>query len=73
MYVIVATPAETPVTTPLNEFTDAMDVLLDAQLEVVPVPVNVILEPTQTAEDPVIVGFGFTFIVTVFEHPVFVV
>ena len=67
VYVIVAVPAATPVTTPFN--TVAIDVLLEDQGVValaVPDPVNVTSEPihTLTDVDGLIVGGANTVTVT---------
>jgi hypothetical protein len=51
MYEITALPALTPVTTPENIFTDALAELLD-QVPPASASVNVIVEPTQTADGP---------------------
>ena len=62
VYVIVAVPAATPVTTP-ELFTVATAVFEEIQgfeLAAVALPVNDIVEPTQTVLFPEIVGFEFT-------------
>ena len=63
----MAVPAATPVTTP-DEFTVAIEVLLETYgfeaLEV-PVPVKVVVDPTQTVWIPEIVGVGFMVTVNV--------
>jgi hypothetical protein len=62
VYVIVAVPAATPVTTP-ELFTVTTAVFEEIQwfeLAAVALPVNDIVEPTQTVLFPEIVGFEFT-------------
>ena len=66
---MVTEPAATPVTKPVLD-TVAIAVLLDVQgLEAagLPLPVNWVVLPTQTEVVPVMVGRGFTVIVTVVE------
>ena len=68
-------PPATPVTTPAL-FTVATPVLDDVHelaAAGVPDPVSVVVEPTHTVNVPVIVGWGLTVIVTVFEHPLLLV
>ncbi len=64
-------PGLTPVTTPAL-FTVATPVFDEVQglaAAGVPDPVNVIVDPSQTAVGPVIVGCALTVIVTVLLHP----
>ena len=71
LYVIVAVPAATPVTTP-DEFTVAIEVLLETYGFVafgVPVPVKVVVEPIHTVCIPDTVGKSFTVTVLVALHP----
>ena len=65
VYFMVAVPAATPVTTPVPEFTVATAVLLLLQLPpLVPLLVNVVVDPAQTVEEPLIVpAFGAAFTV----------
>ena len=71
VYVIVAVPADTPVTTPVFDtiatagVPDTHGVVVAAVAE----PVNAVVEPTQTEFDPVIVGNAFTVTVTVVVQP----
>ena len=70
-YVILAVPEITPVTTPLLS-TDATPVASDVQGSeeaAVPLPLNGIVDPTQTLVRPVIVGNAFTVITVLAEHP----
>ena len=75
VYLMVAVPGATPVTTPVPEFTVATAVLLLLQLPpLVPLLVNVVVDPTQTVAAPLTVpafGSGFTVsaLVAVVEHP----
>ena len=56
LYVMVALPAATPITTPVDEFTVATAVLLLLQLPpVLPLLVNVVARPAHTAVAPFIV------------------
>jgi hypothetical protein len=67
VYVIIDVPAETPVTMPVVE-TVATEGLAEIQGLVeagVPLPVNAIVEPTQTLLIPVIVGLTLTVTVIV--------
>jgi hypothetical protein len=67
VYVIIDVPAETPVTMPVVE-TVATEGLAEIQGLVeagVPLPVNAIVEPTQTLLFPVIVGLTLTVTVIV--------
>jgi hypothetical protein len=70
VYVIVAVPAETPVTTPrfVTEATAVLDETHGLVVAAVALPDNVILEPTQTVLFPVIVGLALTVIVAVTEQ-----
>jgi hypothetical protein len=52
-YVIVAVPAATPVTTPVDEFTEATDVLEELQDPPVVAFAKVVVWPTQTDAVPV--------------------
>src|ERR1043165_1326687 len=61
--VIVATPAERPLTTPVHESTGATVVLLLRHPQVPLHPVSVIEEPTQTVWEPLIVHAGLMVIV----------
>lgn len=63
--VIVATPAELPVTTPLAAPTPAVGVELLLQVPVPELAVNVMLLPTHTPAGPPIVGAAFTVIILV--------
>lgn len=64
-------PAETPVTTPEDEPTEATSVLLDDQVPPVDVLAAVIVEPTQTLVGPEIAsGNGLTVTVVVMPQPV---
>ena len=67
VYVIVEVPADTPVTIPKFEIdaTDVLDEIHAFELAADALPVNVIVDPTQTELLPVIVGFELT--VTVAE------
>ena len=75
VYFMVADPAATPVTTPVPELTVATAVLLLLQVPpLLPLLVNVVVEPTQTVVAPLIVpafAAAFTVIdlVTVVVHP----
>ena len=66
VYFMVAVPAATPVTTPVAAFTEATDGVRLLQLPpLVPLLVNVAVEPTQTVEAPLTVpalASGFTVI-----------
>ena len=67
---MVALPAATPVTRPVDAFTEAMAGLLLLQLPVPadPVLVNDVDKPTHTVDDPLTVpAFGAGFTVTVYE------
>ena len=75
VYVIVVVPAPCPVTTPAL-FTVATPVFDDVHgltAAGVPDPVNVVVDPSQTVNVPVIVGWALTVIVTVLEHPLLLV
>src|ERR1035438_5674411 len=65
LYVIVADPAATPVTTPVAGSTVAVALLLLLQLPLpVPLLVNAVVEPMQTVEFPLTVpAFGSAFTV----------
>ena len=68
---IILVPPETPVTTPVL-LTVATPVDPDTHGVVaagVPLPVNGVVDPTQTLRLPEIVGLGFTVIVAVMEQP----
>ena len=60
IYVIVAEPAATPVTTPVDAFTVAADVLLLLQVPpLLPLLVKAVVEPTQTdGVPPIVPAFG---------------
>ena len=64
-------PGLTPVTTPtlVTVATPVLDEVHGFAAAGVPDPVKVIVDPSQTAVGPVIVGNAFTVIVTVFEQP----
>ena len=66
VYVIVALPEPTPVTTPFTEFTVATVILLLLQLPpLAPLLVKVVVEPTHTADEPLTVpALGMLFTVT---------
>ena len=70
VYVIVATPADSPVTTPVDESIEATAGLL--LLHVPPAPSNKgVVEPSQTFVVPDIApGVEFTVTLNVAEHPV---
>ena len=75
VYVIVVVPAATPVTTPAL-FTVATPVLEDVHglaAAGVPDPFNDVVDPTQTANVPVMTGLAFTVTVTVLLHPLLLV
>ena len=66
LYVIVALPAATPVTTPVLEFTVAVAVLLELHVPPKVVLLNVVVDPIHTFEVPVFaVKLGKALIVTV--------
>ena len=72
---MVAVPAATPVTTPAL-LTVATAVFEEVQGETaagVPDPVSEIVDPTQTALAPVMVGKAFTVMVTVLLQPLLLV
>jgi len=71
VYVITLVPAATPVTTPVL-LTVATAGVADTHgftAAGVPEPVNVVVEPIQTVNVPVIVGKGFTVTVAVMLQP----
>jgi len=75
VYVMVVVPGLTPVTTPAL-FTVATPVLEDVHgltAAGVPDPVNVVVDPTQTFNVPVIVGCALTVTVAVLLHPLLLV
>jgi hypothetical protein len=75
VYVIVVVPAAIPVTTPAL-FTVATPVLDDVHglaAAGVPDPLNVVVDPAQTVNVPVIVGCAFTVIVAVLKQPLLLV
>ena len=71
VYVITVVPGLTPVTTPalLTVATPVFDEVHGLTAAGVPDPVNVMLDPTQTAVGPVMVGSAFTVTVAVLVHP----
>ena len=72
---IIAVPGFTPVTTPVL-FTVATPVFDDVHgltAAGVPDPVNVIVDPSQTAVGPVIVGSALTVTIAVLVHPLLLV
>ena len=71
VYVITLVPGLTPVTTPVLVIvaTPVLDEVHGLTGAGDPDPVNVIVDPSQTATGPVIVGCALTVIVTVLEHP----
>ena len=72
VYVIVAEPAVTPLTTPVDEFTVATAVLDDVHTPPAVAEANCVVEPVQTFVAPVIeatVGFTLTFTVIVNVDP----
>lgn len=69
IYVITTVPADTPVTTPDDEPTTAIDVLLLLQVPPDGEPASVIVLPTHTCVGPDMVGVGLTVITTVVKHP----
>jgi hypothetical protein len=75
VYVIVVVPAATPVTMPvlLTVATPVLDDVHGLTAAAVPDPVNVVVDPVQTFNVPVIVGCAFTVIVAVLEQPLLVV
>ena len=75
VYVIVVVPAATPVTTPvlLTVATPVLDEIHGLIAAGVPEPVNVVVNPTQTVNVPVIVGCAFTVTVAVFGQPLLLV
>lgn len=68
-------PAETPVTTPalLTVATPVFEDVHGVVAAGVPDPINVMFDVAHTVVGPIIVGFGLTVIVTVFEHPLLLV
>ena len=71
VYVILTEPLATPVTTPAL-LTVALAVLEDTHgllLAAVPDPVNVVVEPTHTVDDPVTVGAAVIVTFSVVWHP----
>ena len=68
---MVVVPAATPVTTPalVTVATPVLDDVQGLAAAAVPDPFNVVVDPTQTVNVPVIVGCALTVIVTVLEHP----
>ena len=66
LYVMVVVPAETPVTTPvlLTVATAVLEETHGLEPAAVPDPVNVVVDPTQTPLDPVIVVVGLDVSVT---------
>ena len=72
---ITAVPGLTPVTTPalLTVATPVFDDVHGLAAAGVPDPVNVIVDPSQTAVGPVIVGSALTVTVTALVHPLLLV
>ena len=68
-------PGLTPVTTPalVTVATPVFDDVHGVPAAGVPDPVNVIVDPSQTAVRPVIVGCALTVIVTILLHPLLLV
>lgn len=66
VYVMVVVPAETPVTTPalLTVAAAVLEETHGLEPAAVPDPVNVVVDPTQTPLDPVIVVVGLDVSVT---------
>ena len=67
---MIVVPADIPLTNPLLD-TEATDVLLDTHgvvVAAVGVPVNCVVDPTQTEFEPVMVGLAFTVTVVVAEQ-----
>jgi hypothetical protein len=73
--VITVVPGFTPVTTPalLTVATTVFDDVQGLAAAGVPEPVNVIVDPSQTAVGPVIVGSPFTVTVAVLVQPLLLV
>lgn len=73
VYDMVVVPAETPLTTPVEEPIVATDVVLLVQWPPVVASAIVIVEPTQTSEGPVIVPGGDTIVTVIgtraLRHP----
>jgi hypothetical protein len=71
VYVIVAVPGLTPVTTPplLTVATPVLEDVHGLTAAGIPDPVNVIVAPSHTVAGPMIVGCALTVMVTVLEHP----
>jgi len=70
-YVILATPAEEPLTTPVVEPTGATDILLLLHVPPTVASLNVITEPIHTEDGPVIAtGTGLTVTGCVTKQPV---
>lgn len=70
IYVIVTTPAATPVTTPVEDPTVAIVVLLLVHVPPSGLPVSVIEEPAHTVLGPEITGVGSTVMIKVAKQPV---
>jgi hypothetical protein len=72
---MVVVPAATAVTAPalLIVATPVLDDVHGLAAAGVPEPVNVVDDPTQTVNVPVIVGWAFTVTVVVLEHPLLLV
>ena len=72
---MVVVPAATPVTTPalLTVATPVFDEIHGLAAAGAPDPVNVVVDPTQTVNVPVIVGCALTVTVVVLEHPLLLV
>ena len=75
VYVITLVPAATPVTTPvlLTVATVGVPEIHGFVTAAVPEPVNVVVEPTQTLNVPVIVGAAVTVTVAVMLQPLLLV
>ena len=69
VYVIFTVPADAPVTSPVALLTVATEVLLLLHVPPVVASVNVVVEPTHTADAPLIAaGSGLTVIVVVVKQ-----
>jgi len=72
---MVVVPAATPVTTPalLTVATPVLEDVHGLTAAGVPEPVNVVVDPAQTVNVPVIAGCVLTVIGTLLEHPLLLV
>ena len=75
VYVITLVPGLTPVTTPalLTVATPVLEDVHGLTAAGVPEPVNVVVDPAQTFNIPVIAGCALTVIVAVLLHPLLLV